>query len=152
MTKLEERISDIPRMTSAFSLLAGLSKYADTAASAIMRGRMKNSDLSGFMMELEEAYPSIRTEIIESLKDDSDKARAALRMRELPAGKDVIRAALVLDQSHTFIQSLVSGDSIAAQMRLSALRLELEEVATNDQLDQERARTKQPVQKSGMYV
>lgn len=135
MANIEDKFSDIPAAASAFSLLAGLSKYADVAASALMRGKCEEKRFMGFMTEVEDIYPTLRKNIIEALVSEEDRVNAESSMRNLSNDKDLIRASLVLDQAHTFVQSLLNADSVAVQMRLNSMRLEMEENTFREQLE-----------------
>ena len=150
MPTIEEKFSDIPQTAASFSLLAGLSKYADIAATSLMRGRQDAKNFTGFMDEVEEIYPALRERILDSIVSDEDRAAAAVFMRPLRGDKDVLRASLVLDQAHTFVQALLNGDSVASQIRLNSMRVEMEENSLREQF--EASTTKSGPNKQAMYL
>lgn len=150
MSTTSNRIQDVPSFGTAFTMLSALSKYADQVSAAVLAGKVQAASVEGFIEELRSSYPQLRAMVLASLNDD-DRETGEKMLRDLPEANDPVRCALVLDQSYSWVQCLLNADTFASQLRLTSLRLGLEEAAAEQEAEKHRQAKGSPEPK-GMYV
>lgn len=131
-------------------MLSALSKYADQVSTAVLGGKVQADSVEGFIDELRSSYPQLRVMVLDALNAD-DREAGEKMLRNLPETNDPVRCALVLDQAYSWVQCLLNADTFASQLRLTSLRLGLEEAAAEQEAEKQR-QAKGSSEPKGMYV
>lgn len=150
MSQPPEDIANIPAFQSAFAALGALSKYADTVAGAVLSGTLSPAETNGFTAEIARRYDTLLASLLDAVTPDV-KDRVAEKCLPLPAGRDPLAVAVCLDQTFVAFQSVLNTESFASQLRLTALRIGIEEAATREEAIKHGS-NKDVHGKTGLYV
>jgi hypothetical protein len=126
-------VADLTAFGAATSQLGNLSRYADNACAAALAGTITTAELAPFCMSVLEFYDRIGIEILGVIQADFLEF-VSDGLPELPAGADIFTTALVLDQAIVWLSSHVLPNNFERQLRLSAMKMTIEESMTNEEL------------------
>jgi hypothetical protein len=146
ITETEQYITDLRSFGGASHRLANLSRYADMASSSVLNGDADSSNLATFVGTLRSYYTRIKSDVLASAREDR-RATIDLGMGELPEDADIHIAALVLDQAIAWLNGEVMPSNFERQLRMSTLKMQMEESSIGEQLKRSQAPTS-----SGLYA
>lgn len=135
---LADKVADVEAFGQAFSLLTNLSKYLDMAANAVLAGTLDREQGAAFVRRAGEVYADLREEILNLIEDGDWRVAGGARMRPLEGVEDLLEAALVVDQSHIWLETSIRRGAFTHRVKLLGLQLGLEEAAANAQLGEQR--------------
>lgn len=135
---ISHKVSDIEAFGQTFNMLMNLSKYLDTAANSVLGGNLGMEETKALVSRAGMIYAELRDTILELITDDGTKAQSAAMLRPLHAEMDVLEAALVVDQSHCWLETSIRRGAFSHRVKLLDLQLGLEEAAANAQLSEQR--------------
>lgn len=137
---LFEQVSDIERLGQVHTLLTGLSKYLDTAASATFGGTLDGKAAEAFTARSILIYRELRSEILDLIMEGPAREQAATMLRDVGDAADLLEVALIADQAHMWLESGIRHGTFEHRIRLISVQLGLEEAAANAQLSEQRER------------
>jgi len=135
---ISQKVSDIEGFGQAFNMMMNLSKYLDTAANAVLGGTLTKDEAKLFVGRACSIYTELRGEILDLITDPQIQSECATKLRKLEGVDDVLEAALVVDQSHCWLETSIRHGAFSHRMKLLDLQLGLEEAAANAQLSEQR--------------
>lgn len=135
---ISHKVSDIESFGQAFNMMLNLSKYLDTAANAVLGGTLDKDDTKFFVERARSIYTELRGEILDLITDQQIRSECSTKLRELEGVGDILEAALVVDQSHCWLETSLRHGAFSHRMKLLDLQLGLEEAAANAQLSEQR--------------
>jgi hypothetical protein len=137
---ISHKVSDIEAFGQTLSMLMHLSKYLDTAANSVLGGNLVMTETKALVARAGTIYTELRGTILELITDKDTKAQSTAMLRPLHAEMDVLEAALVVDQSHCWLETSIRRGTFSHRVKILDLQLGLEEAAANAQLSEQRGK------------
>lgn len=134
---LTEHVKDLEAFGQAFSLLMNLSKYLDMAGNSVMAGTLRPEDGRAFAQRAGSIYAELRGELLGLINDGTWSEVGHRMLRPLQGEVDLLEAALVVDQSHMWLETSIRRGAFQHRVKLLNLQLGLEEAAANAQLGEQ---------------
>jgi len=135
---ISHKVSDIEAFGQTLNLLMNLSKYLDTVANSVLGGTLSIDATKAFVSRVGMIYAELRAKILELTTDEDARAEGEAMLRPLHAEMDVLEVALVVDQSHCWLETSIRRGAFSHRVKLLGLQLGLEEAAANAQLSEQR--------------
>jgi len=135
---ISQKVSDIEAFGQAFNMMMNLSKYLDTAANSVLSGNLEMTTTGPLVRRAASIYDDLRDTILGLILDDDIRRNGERMLRKLEGEADVLEAALILDQSHCWLETSVRHGAFSHRVKLLDLQLGLEEAAANAQLSEQR--------------
>jgi len=135
---ISQKVSDIEAFGQAFNMMMNLSKYLDTAANSVLGGTLEITATAPFVRRAASIYAELRGTILGLILDEDIRSNGETMLRKLEGDVDVLEAALILDQSHCWLETSVRHGAFSHRVKLLDLQLGLEEAAANAQLSEQR--------------
>jgi hypothetical protein len=133
-------IGDLEVFGRTYGLLVNLSRYLDNVAGGVVAGTVDGASVQPFADQAVVIYTDLRRVLLDQITDDSLAAAAGEMLRPLSSGVGVLEAALVADQSQAWVDATIRPGVFARRIKLAAMQLGLEEVATSAQLGEQSAK------------
>lgn len=146
---ISHKVSDIEAFGQTFNMLMNLSKYLDTAANSVLGGNLDMSETKALVSRAGMIYAELRGTILELITDEGTKAQTGAMLRPLLTDMDVLEAALVVDQSHCWLETSIRRGAFSHRVKLLDLQLGLEEAAASAQLGEQREKAELFEKRSG---
>ena len=134
---LVDKVSDIETFGQAFNLLMNLSKYLDMAANSVMAGTLDIKSGEAFVRRAVDVYTDLRSTILDLIVDDNWATAGMAMLRPMEEVADILEAALVADQSHTWLETSIRRGAFEHRVKLLDMQLGLEQAAASAQLGEQ---------------
>jgi hypothetical protein len=135
---IEDKVVDIETFGQCYGLMLNLSRYLDNVAGGVLAGSIEIDAAAPFVKRAAGIYEDLRQQLVAQITDDELAAAASEMLRPLDADETVLEAALVVDQSQSWIDSTLKHGSFSHRIKLLGLQFGLEAAATTAQLGEQR--------------
>jgi hypothetical protein len=134
---LTDSVSDLETFGQAVNLLMNLSKYLDMAANSVMAGTLDVKSGEAFVRRAVDVYTDLRSTILDLIVDDIWATAGMTMLRPMEEVADILEAALVADQSHTWLETSIRRGAFEHRVKLLDMQLGLEQAAASAQLGEQ---------------
>ena len=125
-----EAVTEPGAFADLVARLAHLSRYVDQAAFAVLEGRSDPRTLQSFLTASVKTFETLTTGLMNLLICPSEKEDAETVFSALECVADLMTAALIIDQAHSWAVNLMNSDAMKLQITMAAAQV-AEELANS---------------------